>query len=1002
MANNNIINNKAFDTNAVCFWSWNDLIEKDEIRRQMQDFAQGRFNGVVIHSRCGLRIRYMGEEWFESYRCALEEAERLGMEVWIYDEDGWPSGFAGGAIPSLGEKHWLKALHFSTEETASDGTFVAAWRHSTDGYVRLSHSEVQKGDLVCRYTADGNYVDLMSYDTVSEFINYTYETYKKEFSDYFGNVVKGFFTDEPQIAYFPWGEALKNGWRKKYDEDITDNLYKLVVDSPDSYDFRIKYRRLASDLFFEAYTKQISDWCGKNGLMLTGHFAAEDGLFSQKGANCGVMRHYTAMQLPGIDHLGNRITSPVLAKQVSSIANQLGKHALSETFGCAGWNISFDDIRWIWGYQSVLGINKPCFHLSAYSMTGRRKRDYPAFFSYQEPWWDSFPDAMAWINNLDSLMSQGRRAVEVLVISPLDTVMAADDEEAFGYTNAYRNLLENLLDNQIDFEIGDETVIAEIGCVENGTLRIGNASYGTVIVSGCMSLRDSTVKLLDKFAAEGGYLTYCESRPEKIDFSEKLRVEAPVLQNRRELISKWAMSIGLKRSAFLCNAQSGKICRNAVIHVRQLENSVRVHVWTNESFASGDYILKVRRNDSSMMSARLLELTTLKGLPVEYTLSENEISVKLRMSAKENYVVEITEASDETYVKTRFEKAVAVAEADVRLCLDNALTLDYAQVSVNGGEYSEKMALVRLLEHMFEEREKYPDKELVDVAVRYDFSCASDLNTEGISVAVEAEPVNKIEINGSELTETSGWWIDRKISEYEIGKYLRTGQNEIILHYSLPCSANGGKCPDGFESERNRFYLPVEPESIYIKGDFDIEALGSKNSEIGYYTVENSGFLLVPQTPKKLGDITCQGSWFYRGNVSYKIGAEITDIKDRRIFLTPVKPRGTGAEIIVNGLRKAVTGLNEPTDITDLLVDGKNSIEFCLLGNNRNLMGPHHHIRPNAAMVGPDTFVGKHGFEDFVSPDIKDEDTWQDLYSFVPFGCDGFVLIYERKTFKSV
>ena len=40
--------------------------------------------------------------------------------------------------------------------------------------------------------------------------------------------------------------------------------------------------------------------------------------------------------------------------------------------------------------------------------------------------------------------------------------------------------------------------------------------------------------------------------------------------------------------------------------------------------------------------------------------------------------------------------------------------------------------------------------------------------------------------------------------------------------------------------------------------------------------------------------------------------------------------------------------------------------------------------------VGPNTFKGIYGYEDkIVNPDITQETTWTQRYSFVPFGCGG-------------
>ena len=76
------------------FWAWNNVLNEREIRRQIQGFAQQKIAGFFIHSRCGLKTPYLSEQWFSAVEIAADEAGKQGLEVWLYDEDGWPSGFA--------------------------------------------------------------------------------------------------------------------------------------------------------------------------------------------------------------------------------------------------------------------------------------------------------------------------------------------------------------------------------------------------------------------------------------------------------------------------------------------------------------------------------------------------------------------------------------------------------------------------------------------------------------------------------------------------------------------------------------------------------------------------------------------------------------------------------------------------------------------------------------------------------------------------------------------
>jgi hypothetical protein len=84
-------------------------------------------------------------------------------------------------------------------------------------------------------------------------------------------------------------------------------------------------------------------------------------------------------------------------------------------------------------------------------------------------------------------------------------------------------------------------------------------------------------------------------------------------------------------------------------------------------------------------------------------------------------------------------------------------------------------------------------------------------------------------------------------------------------------------------------------------------------------------------------------------------------------------------------------------EISDLLKEGKNNLEITFLGNNRNLLGPHHHFKGENNYVGPNTFKGFYGYEDkIVNPDVTVNDTWTDRYSFVAFGC-GNIYIIEKE-----
>lgn len=999
---NSITQSIHTDSGALCFWSWNDTLEKEELRRQLEDFSKERFSGVLVHARGGLRIPYMGEEWFDCYRFVVNEAKRLGLEVWIYDEDGWPSGFAGGQVTALGEKHWLKELRFSESEIGLPENRVAAWRQTQNGYEPIPKESAEKGDLVCWYTADKNYVDLLSAETVKCFIDKTHERYKQELGGDFGGVIKGVFTDEPQIRPYPWSVALEEAWFSRYHEPLTNKLYLLVKEETGFESFRLQFRDLVSDLFYHSFTEQIADWCGQNGLIFTGHFSEEDGLVMQVHSNCGVMRHYTAMQLPGIDHLGNRNTSPILLKQPSSVAHQLGKQdVLSETYGCAGWDISFKQICSIWGRQSVLGITKPCFHLSAYSIAGRRKRDYPAFYSYQEPWWEQFPAVMKWINGLNSLMREGERLSDVLVLSPLSGVSASYAKAAAeSISTDYRCLVENLLNAQVDVELGDEKIISQFGCVKSGLFFVGLAAYRLVIVPQTLSLSKNTVSLLREFAKQGGQIWYCGNSERNEEFKPCEMPKGVVVQNRGVLLEKYIAYSGYQRPITLYAEESCGLLHGVLIHTRRIDGKYRSHIWAGSELRGQRVKICLNAPDGENV-VNCVDIASQKRTPISFVRDGDQLVLFLDLSPDSSVVLEWSqsEATIEPAGRYEFCREYAVDDCAVKLDSDNALTLDYAEISVNADAYTESQPIVRMLKFLYEEREKFPSELPMPVRLRYRFKCAEELERKGIKAVLENEFVRKIEVNGTELRDQAkNWWIDRKFGEYDIGGYLQAGENTVVLYYELPPSPKGTRT-DGFESERNRFFFPVEPESIYIKGDFDVLTSAEAVDKGNGYRVGSGEFLLSPSTKRRFGDITKQNSWFYRGDVNYTFC--LTRNKGIRYRLLPVDAKGVGAEITVGDKTLIALSLKEVIDITELLAEGENRITVKLLGHNRNLLGPHHHIKGETAMVGPDTFEGQLGFEDFVSPEIKTESTWTDAYHFVPFGCGGIRILEEKPEKRS-
>ena len=95
---------------AVPFYSLNDSLSAEELARQLKLMKEGGFGGAFLHSRVGLLTPYLSEEWFRMMEAGVKACQELGIDAWFYDEDGYPSGYAGGIIPLMNRDYCVRTL----------------------------------------------------------------------------------------------------------------------------------------------------------------------------------------------------------------------------------------------------------------------------------------------------------------------------------------------------------------------------------------------------------------------------------------------------------------------------------------------------------------------------------------------------------------------------------------------------------------------------------------------------------------------------------------------------------------------------------------------------------------------------------------------------------------------------------------------------------------------------------------------------------------------------
>ena len=970
------------------FWSWNDKLEKAELERQIELMKQNGIEGFFMHARGGLRTEYLSQDWFDMIEACLDKADKLGMQAWAYDENGWPSGFADGLVPAKGveyQQKFLKCSEYSGDDLPEN--IVACFECAENNFIRIDSPK--KGCMIFYMEINPYYVDVFNIDATKDFINKTHQVYYERFGERFGTSLKGFFTDEPQYGNgmsekTTWSCVFEEKFREMFGYELLDKLPCLFFEAEGYEAVRNDFYSMASKLFSTEFLKPIYDWCTEHNCKLTGHLTGEDSLDAQMRTCAGVMPAYEYFHEPGMDWLTRGIASPAIPKQLGSVAKQLGRKTLSETYALCGWDVSLNELKWMAQWQYLNGATSLCPHLEGYTIRGERKRDYPASLFVQLPWFHKvYEDFADYFTSLGAMLDEAREIAPLLMIHPMYSsyvLFDCDNSSDFAqYSKRFDEILYDLGDEHILHHYGDETILERHGSVNGAEIKIGLCSYTKVLLPNTINLTSNTVSVLLEFAENGGKIYGLDTLPKyengrRSDRIEKLNSYVEMLKSVSELAEREpeVSPVNIKSRGKTCYA-----LHTALFNTPKGEKLLYITNNTKENISAqieleGEYslyLVDLLTEKEKKMSSCVKNGKTC----FEFDFAEYASAIIIAKKYEGDYA-EISQATEYLKLDNKFK---------IASCSDNAITLDKCTYRINGGEWQEELAVILLQAKALALREP------CDVEMKFTFNIKEEFDFSTTKLCMEDPDKFRIKINGSDFDfEDCGEFVDSSIRKSNMGSYLKLGLNVINLscRYTQSEELYYAKLTPGIhESVLNKLTYDTELESIYVIGDFGVEmaedyTLGERKCLHGGKTFS----LVAPKTEVDITDITRQNYWFFSGMMSLSQKVETQKSEDTQYKIKFNRLNAPAAEIYVNGVRAGVMAFAPyELDVTDLIKNGENEITVSMLSGNRNLLGPHHKPMGESYSVGPSTFTDTCGWTD-----NPDEPQWTDNYNFVLFGAE--------------
>ena len=404
----------------------------------------------LIYPRRGLDIEYMSAAWLDRCEWICEDAASLGFtSIWLYDEKNWPSGTCNGEVIGKNPDHAIQVLCVS---------------------------ESRPGEYEFHLRRGTRMADLLNPEAVDSFIRLTHERYEKRLGRFFGNLIKGFFTDEPDIAYFgdlydegyvrllPYYDGVEEDYRRLTGGSLREDVLRGLKIGNDFW--QGPFNRLMAKRFKAVFSERISRWCADRGMVLTGHLMNEYCSFTALHGSGHILEVLSGFSLPGIDDTftpldNERMEYLTYSSGMYAIEKRGNRGGMAELFALGPCDMTLEWMCTHIFFCAAFGIDH---YLMAVSQTEvRGNAGLPRHFnqfSESQPWFEAIRELGEYAREAARWAGK-ERDCDVAVRYPYEPRPLTD-------------LLQHLADAQLNWKLvlpGEETDAPIVLSCEDGVLQ---------------------------------------------------------------------------------------------------------------------------------------------------------------------------------------------------------------------------------------------------------------------------------------------------------------------------------------------------------------------------------------------------------------------------------------------------------------------------------------------------------------------------------------------------